>query len=232
MEIEQYHKNGRIINIEVNARPLLDDDNKVYSILGISRDITERKKMEKELKNAKNRAEKSDNLKSAFLANMSHEIRTPMTAIIGSADLMIQDEIIEEHKEYLKIIKDSGDLLLSIINNILDLSKIEADQLIIEPVSVSLEEILDKVSSNGRIIISQKGKDIKLSYNINNNINENIFADSIRLQQVLNNLVSNAIKFTEKGFVKIDVNLVSSKYLEFRVYDTGIGVPYQIQELI
>jgi len=220
------------------------DGSPIYSI-GTVQDISD-------LRLAKERAEESDRLKSAFLANMSHEIRTPMNAVIGFTDLMLMDnhQISNNNREYLEIIRDSGKLLLTLINDILDLSKIEAGQLQLDTKPFCLSEILRIVEYNAQAIITRKGHMIQLiTPSVANRqdgshhrglmfidgIANRIVADPTRLQQVLNNLLSNAIKFTESGSVEFGVKTLirpNGKMLEFFVIDTGVGIPEEKQQQI
>lgn len=183
----------------------------------------ERKKVEEEMRNARSKAEESDKAKSEFLANMSHEIRTPMNAIMGYVDLMLLDKVSMEHRGYLETLKDSGKLLLNLINDILDVSKIEAGQLVVENVPFSLSDLMDAKESAFSAIISKNGSAIRLKKNYPDNIAAQIYLDNTRLQQILFNLLSNAIKFTSEGVVEFGVSL-KDKMLEFYVKDSGIGV--------
>ncbi|MGA1869941.1 MAG: ATP-binding protein [bacterium] len=219
-------KDGKIVYLHCTANVALrNKEGEPLGVLEIARDVTENKLYEEQLKKAVLKAEESELLKSAFLANMSHEIRTPMNAIIGFTDLMLGDELSEEHRQYLKNVKESGDLLLSIIDDILDLSKIDAGQFKIEQIPCSLKEILNSVGSSCQMIISHKGKNISLRESFPENINRFIIADPTRIQQIMNNLLSNAVKFTENGFIEYGVSLKDKNRLEFYVRDTGIGIP-------
>lgn len=184
----------------------------------------ERKKVEEEMRNARKKAEESDKAKTEFLANMSHEIRTPMNAIIGYVDLMLKDNVSVEHRDYLETLKDSGKLLLNLINDILDVSKIEAGQLVIEQSATSLSEILDNKELLLKSLITKSGNEIEIEKNIDESIADEVFLDSSRLQQILNNLLSNAVKFTSKGSVNFGVVLKDPETLEFYVKDSGIGI--------
>ena len=232
LEAESLHKDDKIQWLEHTGKLLRDESGSITGILGVSRNVTERKKKEEEMMRAKTKAEESERLKSAFLANVSHEIRTPMTAIIGSSDLMLFGEVNEEQVEYLNIIQRSGNSLLKIINNILDLSKIEAGKLSVEHAPFSLEEILGKVKANGKALISQQEKNINLGYSFPEGLSKMIVGDSIRLCQVLDNLVSNSIKFTNEGYIDFGVSLKENGMLEFYVLDTGIGIPSKEQDNI
>ena len=203
-----------------------------------SRNITERKLAEEKLKNAKEKAEYSDKLKSAFLANMSHEIRTPMNAISGFINLLGDSDINEEQKkEIIELAQSSSNDLLNIVNDIIDISKIEANELIINK---SLNYVNRIVAEFYKFYL----KDINLLYKENvklrmeiepNSDKIAIYTDLARFRQVMSNLVSNAIKFTEKGEIVIGYNLVSlgnRKLLRFFVKDTGIGIPKQDQDAV
>ncbi|WP_456428807.1 ATP-binding protein [Rhodocaloribacter sp.] len=193
----------------------------------VMHDITQRKKYEAQLIAAKERAEEMTRLKSSFLANMSHEVRTPMNGVIGMTSLLEQSDLTPEQREYVTIIRRSGDALLSVIDDILDFSKIEANQLTLEkqPLSVRayLEEALDVVALRA----SEKG--LALAYILEPETPSTIVGDVTRLRQILVNLLSNAVKFTETGEVIVRAALESRTaercVLSFSVRDTGIGIP-------
>ncbi len=225
-------KGGNEYPIAASAAPIITSQGDHIGVVLVFRDITEKRKAENELKKALAKAEESDRLKSAFLANMSHEIRTPLNPILGYTDLMLEDELSDEHRENLETIKESVNLLLAIINDILDLSKIEAGQIEVEQVPLSLESIFKNVNSNYKTVITHKQKDITLRENYPDNISKSIIADPTRLQQIMNNLVSNAVKFTDSGFIEYGVRLRDENKLEFYVRDTGIGIAEDKQEEI
>ena len=184
----------------------------------------ERKKVEEEMRNARKKAEESDKAKSEFLANMSHEIRTPMNAIIGYVELMQQDKVSTEHREYLETLKDSGKLLLNLINDILDVSKIDAGQLVIEQTATSLSKIFDGKELLVKNLVAKSENRIEIVKEIDDSIADQVYLDSSRLQQVLNNLLGNAVKFTNKGEIRFGVVLKDEATLEFFVKDSGIGI--------
>jgi len=222
-----------------NKIPLKDNDGKSIGLLGVSHNITSRKNAEEIVKKAyeeleqKNTAlENATKIKSQFLANMSHEIRTPLNAVIGMTGLLLNTPLNEEQTEFTETIHQSGDILLSLINDILDFSKIEAQKVELEKqpfdIRICIEEALDLVASKAG------EKDLELAYYINENLPPKVVGDVTRLRQILVNLLSNSIKFTERGEVVISVSgqlQDNDKYkLHFAVRDTGIGVPLDLQD--
>ncbi|MCB2197404.1 MAG: tetratricopeptide repeat protein [Bacteroidetes bacterium] len=203
-----------------------------------SRNITERKISEEKLKNAKDKAEKSDKLKSAFLANMSHEIRTPMNAINGFINLLGDPDITQDQKdEIIELAQSSSNDLLNIINDIIDISKIEADELVVNKSLNYVNGLLQGIYKTylNDITYIQK-ENVKLKLELESNSDKiAVFTDSLRFKQVLNNLVSNAIKFTDNGEVVIGYNQINQggrKLLRFYIKDTGIGIPDERIDLI
>ncbi|MFA8434887.1 MAG: sensor histidine kinase [Marinifilaceae bacterium] len=182
--------------------------------------------MMKELLMAKEKSEESDRLKSAFLANVSHEIRTPLNGIIGFTELLkIGEHSTQEQEEYLQIIHESGVQLLSIINDLIDVSKLEARQLVIEKRHFSLPELFQEIHSYFRFDLSNSGKDhILFTFNTVNGQFGRFYSDPVRLKQILSHLVGNAIKFTDEGSIRIGYHQKSSKEVELFVEDTGTGI--------
>ncbi len=201
---------------------------------GMISDVTEQKNLEIELIKARDKAEESDRLKSTFLANMSHEIRTPMNAIIGFLSLLKNSDLpVETQHEYMRIVSGSADQLLKIIDDILDISKIDAGQMKIIPVESEINGLLHEIKSVYEAsLLTQKNK--KLALIVDDFFAEDFcyfMADSARLRQVLGNLIANAIKFTEKGYVKFGYKVIEEG-LQFYVEDTGIGISEEhIKEL-
>jgi PAS domain S-box-containing protein len=197
-------------------------------------DISDQKRFEAELTQAKDEANRANRFKSDFLANMSHEIRTPMNSIVGMSHLAQQTKLTSKQKNYLDTIQSSSQTLIAIINDILDFSKIEADKLNIEIIDFKLDEVLNNIGDMFRFKAEEKN--IELLFNINQSVPDNLVGDPLRLEQVLINLTSNAFKFTEHGGIIISVTKVTSNnnrvVLKFSVKDTGIGLkPEQIENL-
>ncbi|MFA5292001.1 MAG: response regulator [Phycisphaerae bacterium] len=178
-------------------------------------------------------ADKANTAKSQFLANMSHEIRTPMNAIIGFSEVLFEESLANEQKEYVRLILDSGRHLLGLVNDILDFSKIESGRTKTENIECSVPEMLTNVESVMRPAAKQKNLDFTVT--CASDIPQTIITDPIRLRQCLTNLISNAIKFTENGYVKLAVGLITKEekqFIEFQIVDTGIGIPSDRQNAI
>ena len=217
------NSNGESRWMEISA--ITTEWDNLPSVLNFMIDITERILAEEQMKMAKERAEEADSLKSAFLANISHELRTPINAINGSIDLLLEDDSGEYQLEYLNIIKHSNSLLLSLIEDTLDLSKIESGQIEIDRIPFNIRDILLQSDLNVRLMITQNNKDIEYSSSVDDKISEYISGDPVRLQQVISNLTGNAVKFTDSGKIVLRTELTDNKMLSFTVIDTGPGIP-------
>lgn len=228
---------GNKHTIKVFKRRVFDVNGSVLGVLGISTDITERKRYERALVDALEKAEESDRLKSAFLANMSHEIRTPLNGIIGFSKYLrnFPDTNREETLKFLNIICNSADHLLNLINDIIDISKIEVGQLKIAPESINLNALLNEIYTfyySANPDLSKRGVSFRITTSLSN-VESSIVADKVRLRQILNNLIGNALKFTREGSVEFGYELTTDKnYVKFFVKDTGIGIPKDKVELI
>ncbi|MEN6424660.1 MAG: response regulator [Phycisphaerales bacterium] len=249
------HKSGRWVWVLDKGRVTeRDEDGRPLRACGTHLDITERKEAEESLKQAKEQAEQmsrdlmeatrranemadqaraANAAKSQFLANMTHEIRTPMNAIIGFSDLLADQQLTAEQREYVGMIRDSGHHLLHLINDILDLSKIEANRVQIESENCDLAAVLRSVETMMRPLADTKGLELQVVKSPD--VPDLVRTDGSRLRQCLVNLISNAIKFTEAGYVHVHVRPDGPREeprLRFDVEDTGIGIPSDKQELI
>ena len=209
--------------------PITNNEGQITHFLAIKEDITEKKKILEELIKAKDKAEESDQLKSAFLANMSHEIRTPMNGILGFAELLkLPDLSGEEQKYYLDIIEKSGQRMLNIINDIVDISRIESGQMNISTSLTNVNEQMEDIYTFFKPEAEKKGLQIILKNKLPD-IMANLETDQQKLYAILTNLIKNAIKYTNSGTIEFGYNLkdggsVKSDVMEFFVKDTGIGI--------
>ncbi len=240
---------------ETFKSPIFDENNKVVGITGISLEISERKKAESEikkysekvtvqniklklindeLKNAKEKAEESDKLKSAFLANMSHEIRTPMNAIIGFTSLIKSRDISKEKQDqYINLTHNNCNKLLKIISDIIDISKIESDQLVVYKRFFIINHELKEIHNSYKHKVKLTGKNLKLKLNLPLADERSIiYTDKVRLKQIISNIVSNAIKFSEKGTIEIGYELDHKNHIIFYVKDEGIGIDKEKQDVV
>ena len=219
--------------VELFCYPLLDDVGTVAGVVEIVRDVTTGKKLEAELAAALERAEAASHAKGAFLANMSHEIRTPLNAVLGYVQLMLRDHLESRQRERLAVVEESAATLLSIINDILDYSKIEAGRMEIKAESFDLPRCLDAVVKEQEVMARNKG--LELALEIGPELPRDVRGDGLRLRQILRNLVNNAVKYTDKGGVTLRAGLRDRARapdghgervtLRFSVIDTGVGIP-------
>ncbi|MCP4216526.1 MAG: PAS domain S-box protein, partial [bacterium] len=237
-QFRAYKKNREIIHIFQNAREVRSKTGELKFYEGILEDITERKRAD-EFKIARDAAESANRTKSEFLANMSHEIRTPMNAILGFTELMEEKVQDKELKHYLNAISSSGKTLLTLINDILDLSKIEAGKLELQYGAINPRALFTEIEHIFSQRIKERGLEFRME--IDDSVPGELLLDEVRLRQILFNLVGNAVKFTERGFIKLSLQLGKKRNKQdardsldivITVQDTGIGIPEDEEELI
>jgi len=234
LEMQATKSDGKNIVIEISVSSILRLNK--WNTVSIIRDITERKEAEEKLKEAKEKAEAADKMKTAFLTNMSHEIRTPMNAIIGFSNIIADPAItVDERKEYVTYIKNSSNSLLLLINDLIDVSKIESKQLRIKKTRVSLKNIIIRLFEMFADDVDKRSDNkIEFIYTIpitDENSEIEVFTDGDRIEQVLGHLIRNAIKFTDKGFIEFGYMIIDDT-LQFYVKDTGIGISENKQTVI
>ena len=243
-ENENICKDGRHVWVTWSNKPIYNDQGELIEILSVGTDITDRKIAEKELQSAKEVADTANRAKSEFLANMSHELRTPLNGILGYAQILKRSFDPHKHKEGLEIIQRSGEHLLTLLNDILDLSKIEAKKLELNPSEFDLAKLLQGITDMFQLQL--RAKDVELIYQPLTILPSTMYGDEKRLRQVLINLLGNAVKFTDRGNVSLIVNaqLVNpqpsdssnsykSNYkIRFTITDTGVGIaPDKLEDI-
>jgi PAS domain S-box-containing protein len=238
LEKRYVRKDGSVIWGQADISLVRDATGKPAYLIAVVQDISERKRLEAELRRALQAAEAANRAKDEFLANVSHEIRTPMNAILGMTELALEMEMTEDQRQCLKTVKSAADNLLGIINDLLDFAKIEAGKLELAPADFSLRAVVGDTLRALAVRAHKKG--LELVYEVQPDVPDALVGDAGRLRQILLNLVGNAIKFTDAGEVEVSVGLESSGVatpglttpLRFTVRDTGIGIPKDKQERI
>ncbi|MBI5742944.1 MAG: response regulator [Elusimicrobia bacterium] len=226
-ELRNRAKAGELVWVRVNISPIRDSDGKLTHFMAFHKDITLEKQLVAEVVDSKRQADKANQAKSDFLASMSHEIRTPLNAIVGMSELIDEAGLNKEQAQYLAVMRNASDTLLSLINDILDISKIEAGKIDIEKAPFNLEELVSKVSE--MMAVRAFKKNVEISFKIEADVPVFVEGDATRLRQVLMNLMGNAVKFVEKGWISLSVSRqktgADGLQLLFSVRDTGIGIP-------
>ena len=227
IETKMYKKDGTLLDLNISLSIIKNQEGEIEGAIGIMSDITEKKKFREELLKAKNVAEEANNAKSLFLANMSHEVRTPMNTIMGMIDLTLDTPLNDDQKDNLLTVKNAADILLTLLNDILDLSRVEAGKIQLEKIEMNLRDILKSICKSMGVLAKNKG--LKLIGDVQDDVPELVIGDPTRVRQVIINLINNALKFTFKGSVMVDVKLQKSIgeecELMFSVKDEGVGIP-------
>jgi signal transduction histidine kinase len=223
-------KDGRVIDIEWYDKTLKDSFGNTTGLLAIGYDVTQRRELETEKQHALENAEAANQAKSEFLAVMSHEMRTPLNAILGMAEVVKENNDDPEQSVYLEIIQRSGNNLLTLIEDILDLSHIESGRLVLEQKPVNIQELaIEAVEIHAH---NANARGLVLSYRIDPQTPNQFSGDQKRLRQVLLNLIGNAVKFTNQGMVELQVSYSDPQTLKFSVSDSGIGISCEKLKLI
>ena len=230
-EMYNRKKDGNLYWAQAVISAIRDENGKITNFVAVNEDISEKKILWNDLVEAKEKAEESDRLKSAFLANISHEIRTPMNGIIGFSELLKNADLSgEEQREYLDLIQQSGDRMLNLINDIIDISRIDAREIILHISETPLNKLIHDLCAFFRPAVERKGLQLKCSVGLPDS-ESLIETDAKKLEQVLTNLVQNALKFTNKGHIDIGYAR-KDDMLEFFVRDSGIGIPEEMKESV
>lgn len=231
------HKTGTVVYVSAKAIGQLDEKGNLVRIVGSYTDITAQKVTEMQLIEAKNQAELANKAKSTFLANMSHEIRTPLNGILGFAEFLLKTPLSQTQKEYLDLIKTSGQTLSKLLSDILDLNRIEEGKLSIEKISFNFREVISSALTPYKYIANEKDLNYRLTFDPNVPMH-NVIGDATRIKQILINLIGNSLKFTKEGGIDINFRVLPEKtnnselIIEGRVTDSGIGIPQEKQEVV
>ncbi|MHB8900274.1 MAG: response regulator [Thermoguttaceae bacterium] len=233
-EKEYRRKDGSILPVELRTILSRDTAGQPATMWAIVRDVSERKRTEQGLAAAKEAAEAANQAKSQFMANMSHELRTPMNAILGMTDLALSEQLPATARDYLQTAKESADLLLELLNEILDFSRIEAGRFELESTPFDLRKAVERVVKTLGVRAYEKG--LELVCELSDDLPDTVVGDPLRLRQVLMNLISNAVKFTSQGEVVVEARLKERRphavEIRFSVSDTGIGIePEHVEKI-
>ncbi|MDH5435898.1 MAG: PAS domain S-box protein [Gammaproteobacteria bacterium] len=217
------HKNGDQVCLLTNGIPLFSDTGEFVGYCGVDTDITERINNEKKLRRAHAAATEALDVKNQFLANISHELRTPLNGISGAIQLLHDFDASPEQLQYLDIANNSTERLIGLINNLLNYSSITSGKISVNPKPLDIKKLVNNFYNSKKLL--SINSEVKLSLNISDNVHDEITTDPVWLNQILDNLFSNAIKFTPSGSINIDVNMLDNNNVSIEILDTGIGIP-------
>ena len=234
LETKIVKKTGEEVDVDLSVNMLTDEDKKITGSVGIMQDITQQKRAQEMLIQAKQAAEEANSAKSLFLANMSHEVRTPINTVIGMIDLTLDLTLDQEQRDNLEVAKDASVNLLSLLNDILDLSRVEAGKISLEDIEFHLHNVAHSVTK-GMSVLAKK-KNLETILKVHDDVPKIVEGDPVRIRQVIVNLINNAIKFTHKGSITTEIKVASRSkdqvMLLFSVIDQGIGIPKSKQDKI
>ena len=220
-----YRKDGTAFWNDLQITPVFDARKQLVNFVGVQNDISDRIRVQEALELANLEAQAASEAKSAFMANMSHELRTPMTAVLGFADILSEELTEESHRDKVATIRRNGEYLLALLNDILDLSKIEAGKIEIRRQTLNTKKLIDEVQTLMELRAAEEG--VPLAFEWQAEVPEKFTADEVRVRQVLVNLIGNALKFTDEGQVRVEVSMdreSNPPALKIAVRDTGIGI--------
>jgi len=234
IETQMYRQDGSLLDVNLSISIIKNKEGEIEGAIGIMSDISEKRRVQEELVKAKTAAEAANSSKSLFLANMSHEVRTPMNTILGMVDLTLDTKLTDEQRDNLQTVKNAADVLLTLLNDILDLSRVEAGKIQMEKIEINVRDILNSVGKSMALVARNKG--LKLLWSVQEDVPKLVIGDPTRIRQVLVNLINNAMKFTFKGEIEAQVKLKRRDKdrceLLFSVRDSGVGIPKDKQAAI
>jgi PAS domain S-box-containing protein len=225
LEASMQHRDGHIIELNLTAVPVIVHD-EVVGVHGVAEDVTERNEMRRELERTRLAAQEASAAKSLFLANMSHEVRTPLTSVLGATEMLAEDDLSPGQHHLVGIIHRSGERLLRLVNDILDVSRLEAGKLGVEIAPLKVRSLVDDVLAWAMPVAHREG--LEFQWFVDPALPETVMGDAMRISQVITNLLGNAFKFTERGLVRLVVTMAASGTdtvdVRFAVEDSGIGI--------
>lgn len=228
-----WHKDGHVIELMITVVPVVVDD-EVVGVHGIAEDVTERNEMRRELERTRRQAQEASEAKSLFLANMSHEVRTPLTSVLGAAELLVEDGLTAHQHRMVQLIHRSGQRLLRLVNDILDISRIEAGELVVHHEKIDLRTLVGEAVDWATPLAARKH--LELETVIDPDLPPTMWGDGMRITQVVTNLLGNSLKFTDTGHVRLTAAPAGGgsepELVRFTVEDSGIGIPADVLDTL